>query len=640
MRDHIPRIAFVGQPNSGKSTLFNAIAGFKANTSNFSGTTVEFLETRVKVDGRVVEVVDLPGIYSLATGDLAERETLKYLLSENIDVIVNVIDASLLSRGLELTLQLMELGKPMVIALNMMDEAKRKGIEVDPKKLQKILGIPVVPTIAVHGKGIYTLMQEVFRALKESKPPTIPKCSKPVEKAIEELAKAVTEAGIKYPPRLVAIKLMEGHPEFRKLINNPELIKKAQEFCKKLEDKFGRDCYELIHQERHHTAMKIFEQVAKVKHGGAISMEERIDKVIMHPIFGYILLALVFFGLFYVAFSIGGYIEELVLSPFDALREQLSGLIPARWVPLVDGIVAGIGGGIGIVLPYLVPLIFLMSILEDIGYLARAAFLLDVFMHKIGLHGKSVVPLLVGYGCNVPSIVATRIISSERDRVLTAILAPFVPCSARTTVILALVGYFMGPFWAFMIYVVNIFVVAILGKILSSLTPTPSAGLVMEVPSYKRPSFNITLKKTWTQIKGFITFAWPVLIFSSIFLGLMDLVGITAHLNNWMAPFTEKLLGLPDSLGVTLVFGILRKELTLIMMSQALGTTDFSAVMNHVQMMTFTMFVVFYVPCVSTIAVLWREFNGKIAALSFALHIAVATIIALLTRFLMIAMGF
>ncbi len=640
MTDHIPRIALVGQPNCGKSTLFNAIAGFKAQTSNFAGTTVEFLSSRVKVDGRVVDIVDLPGIYSLATTDLAERETLKYLLSENIDVIINVIDASLLSRGLELTLQLMELEKPMVIALNMVDEAERKGIKIDIAKLEKILGVPVVATIAVHGKGIYTLMKKVFEVLKNWQKPNPPRCSKPVENAIKELAAMVSAQNINLPPRLVAIKLMEGHPEFIKFIGDPQLIEKAKQLCRDLEEEFERDCYEIIHQERHHTAMRIFEQVATVTHGSGVSSEERIDRTVMHPIFGYLILALVFLGMFYVAFSIGGYLEELVLSPFDAFREYLAAHVTSRWLPLIDGLVSGIGGGIGIVLPYLVPLIFLMSLLEDLGYLARAAFLLDVFMHKIGLHGKSVVPLLVGYGCNVPSIVATRIISSERDRVLTALLAPFVPCSARTTVILALVGYFMGPAWALLIYVVNIFVVAILGRILTSLTPTPSAGLVMEVPSYKIPSLSITLKKTWVQIKGFITFAWPVLIFSSLFLGLMDMVGITEHLNLWLAPFTRGLLGLPDKLGVTLIFGILRKELTLIMMAQALGTTDFGAVMSYVQMMTFTMFVVFYVPCVSTIAVLWREFNGKVATTSLVLHLVVATIIALLTRFVMLSIGF
>ncbi len=640
MIDHIPRIALVGQPNCGKSTLFNAIAGFKAQTSNFAGTTVEFLKSRVKVDGRVVEIVDLPGIYSLATNDLAERETLKYLLSEDIDVIINVIDASLLSRGLELTLQLMELGKPMVIALNMMDEAERKGIKIDHRKLEEILGIPVVPVIAVHGKGIYTLMKKVFEVVKSRPEPRIPVCSRPVEEAITHLAELVERSGINFPPRLVAIKLMEGHPEFTKLINRPELVQEAQALCKRLEDELGRSCFELIHQERHHTAMRIFERVATIRHGKDISGDEKIDRIVMHPVAGYLILTLVFFGLFYVAFSVGGYLEELFMAPFDAFRDYIASFVPVFWLPLIDGLVAGIGGGVAIVLPYLVPLIFLMSLLEDLGYLSRAAFLLDVFMHKIGLHGKSVVPLLVGYGCNVPSVVATRIIPSERDRILTALLVPFVPCSARTTVILALVGYFMGPIWALLIYIINIFVVALLGKILSSLTPIPSAGLVMEVPSYKLPSLNITLKKTWVQIKGFITFAWPVLIISSFVLGLMDMFGISNYLNTWMAAFTTGLLGLPEKLGVTLIFGILRKELTIIMMAQALGTTSFSAVMTYTQMMTFTMFVVFYVPCISTIAVLWREFNGKLAATSFALHMIVATIIALITRFIMTAIGF
>ncbi|MDH4198707.1 MAG: ferrous iron transport protein B, partial [Candidatus Aminicenantes bacterium] len=293
-----------------------------------------------------------------------------------------------------------------------------------------------------------------------------------------------------------------------------------------------------------------------------------------------------------------------------------------------------IGGGLAIVLPYFVPLLFLMAVLEDLGYLARAGFLLDAFMHRLGLHGKSVSPFILGFGCNVPAIVSTRMLESQRDRILTSLLIPFIPCSARTTIILALVAFYLGPLWALGFYAFNILLVAVLGWVLSLFFKEPSPGLILEIPSLRLPTVRNVARKTWLQIASFVRFAWPLLIGGSIILSLLTHFGADRLINAALAPLVEKALGLPHELGVTLVFGFLRKELSLIMMLQALGV-DYQSVMTVVtreQLVVFTVFISFFIPCLSTCAILWREIGRKYAVLSVGLSVSVAILLSWLVR--------
>jgi ferrous iron transport protein B len=332
---------------------------------------------------------------------------------------------------------------------------------------------------------------------------------------------------------------------------------------------------------------------------------------------------------------VGNPLEELLLNPISGLRIFLSDQLGTGILfYLLDGLLQGIGGGLAIVLPYLLPLLFLMSLLEDIGYLARVSFLMDTFMHRIGLHGKSVSPFILGFGCNVPAIISTRILESRRDKVITTLLIPFIPCTARTTIILALIAFYLGPVWALGFYVFNIILLGVLGRIISFFYKEPSPGLILEIPSLKIPSPKNIWKKTFFQLKAFVKFAWPVLIAGSVVLGIMQFFRLDRVINVILSPLVEKALGLPQELGVTLVFGFLRKELSLIMMLQALDV-DYHNLMLAItkeQLIVFTVFVSFFIPCLSTVAIIWREVGKKIAFLSMGLNVAVAIVLSLIIR--------
>ena len=634
-----PDIIFLGQPNSGKSTLFNAIAGLKADTSNFPGTTLKHTHSEVNVEGKILNIIDLPGTYSLNPSDEAEKVALAHLFGEKPDLIINIIDASILGRSLELTQELIELGYPMIIALNMIDLAEKKGIMIDVKKLEDILGVPVIPTIATHGRGIKQLLVAAIKTLDEQAACHALGWSRDVEEKIVELEQAIPDDfPIVGNRRFTAVKMIEvSKPFFIQTLKdmNPELKAIRDRVAKDLEDRHGAPAYEVIAAERHHLAMKIFEESSHIVRGTKVDWLERVDDIIMHPFLGYVILLAVFLAFFVVIFQVGNPLEELLLRPVSSLRVFLSTHLNSRVLfYLFDGILQGVGGGVAIVLPYFVPLIFLMSLLEDIGYLARASFLMDTFMHQIGLHGKSVSPFILGFGCNVPAIISTRMLESRRDRILTALLIPFVPCSARTTIILALVAFYLGPFWALGFYVFNILLLGVLGRILAFFFKSPSPGLILEIPSLKIPSLKNIWKKTYFQLSAFVRFAWPVLIAGSIVLALMQFFYMDNVVNVILSPLVDKALGLPQELGVTLVFGFLRKELSLIMMLQALGVNydGLMTVITNQQLIVFTVFVSFFIPCLSTVAIIWKELGKKVAFLSMALNIAVAIVLSVIIR--------
>ena len=638
-RPEVPTVIFIGQPNSGKSTLFNSIAGPKAETSNFPGTSIKHTHSRVNIEGRLLDIVDLPGTYSLCTSDPAEQVVLTHLFSERPDLIVNIVDASTLSRGLELTLELVELGYPTVVALNMVDVAERRGIELDAAKAERLLGLPVVPTIAAHGRGVRELLDRAFDVLDKGQSIKPVRFSDDVETEVARVERLLPPGfPIVSNARFTAIKLIEtaGHacgnflgevePGLREVVNR---AKQA------IEKDRGAPAYEVLSAERHHQAMKLAEEASRILHGRRMTWDKKVDAILMHPFFGYVILAAVFLAFFVIIFKVGSPLETLLLGPFNQLKAALSARLGGGLLfYLAEGLIQGVGGGVAIVLPYFLPLLFLMSALEDFGYLARAGFLLDAFMHRIGLHGKSVSPFILGFGCNVPAIVSTRILESHRDRVLTSLLIPFIPCSARTTIVLALIAFYLGPFWAMGFYAANILVVALVGWVVSRFMKEPSPGLILEIPSLKAPRLSSIVRKTWLQVLSFIKFAWPLLIGGSLVLSLLNYFRADRWINDVLAPLVVKGLGLPHELGVTLVFGFLRKELSLIMMLQALGV-DYQSLMTVIsreQIIVFTVFISFFIPCLSTFVILWKEIGKKWAFISAGLSIAVALTLSWIVR--------
>jgi ferrous iron transport protein B len=639
MKDKHPVVIFLGQPNSGKSTLFNAIAGHKALTSNFPGTSYKHTHSEVNIEGRVLDVVDLPGTYSLNPSEPAEKVVLSHLFQEKPDLVINVVDASILGRSLELTLELLELGLPMIVALNMVDLAEKKGVHVDAEKLEKLLGVKVVPTVASHGRGLKELLEATFFCLDRWNRASAPRWSGDVEAEIEGLA-ARLPAGmvIAGNPRFTAIKLLEANAAFGSEVlaaAEPALASELEQAKKRIEDRRRAPVYEVVAAERHHLALKLFEESSRVRRGKKLSWDQRVDDVIMHPILGYPILGLIFLAFFFLIFKIGGPLEGLLLGPLAGLRSLLTEWLGAGLAfHLADGLIQGIGGGVAIVLPYFVPLLFFMAFLEDLGYLARAGFLLDTFMHRIGLHGKSVSPFILGFGCNVPAVLSTRILESPRDRMITSLLIPLIPCSARTTIILALVAFYLGPAWALGFYFFNILLVALVGRVLSLFFKDPSPGLILEIPSLKAPSLTAMARKTYLELKSFVRFAWPLLVAGSVVLSLLQFLAVDKALNAAFSPFVVHGLGLPKPLGITLIFGFLRKELSLIMMLQALGVQyqDLLTAISREQILVFTVFVSFFIPCLSTFAILWKENGKKTAFLSAGLSLTVAVAASVLVR--------
>jgi ferrous iron transport protein B len=635
------KIAIIGQPNAGKSTIFNSVAGYKSATSNLPGTTVKYTESQIKLNGNIYLLVDFPGTYSLSATNEAEAEVGKYLISGNFDLIINIIDASQLGRSLPLTLELMEIGIPVVIALNMIDEAERKGISIDVDHLSEVLGIPVQSTIASKNLGVRDLFDLAKKMISGRIPPQQKKirCQRDVEEVIGEMENIINlklPISSPYPPRFLAIKLLEDDDYYRDLVmgrNGVYISQKISEYQNRLVDLRGKPQDSVLVLERHAIAMDIYKQVVTL---GAPQRDWRgkIDDIVMHKVLGYFILLGVLIGFFYVVFQMGALIESVLLNGFSYLED----LLPTYFAPdgfvyhFVKSIIWGISGGVAIVLPYLVPFLIGLTLLEDIGYLPRVAYLMDTFMHRIGLHGTSIVPAVLGYGCNVPAVMATRILPSRRDKIIAGVISSIVPCSARSIVILGLVAFYLGPLWAFGIYVLNAIVIAVSGKVLSLLMPEVSPGMVLEIPPYRLPALKVIRKKTWFRIKEFITVAWPILIVGSVILGLLEYFHLDQLINQGFKPFTS-MLKLPAVVGTTLIFGVLRKELALIMLTQAIGTNNVIDVMSTTQILTFTIFVTFYIPCVATMAVLIRELSKKWTLIIMVFTMILATVFAWLVSF-------
>ena len=632
------RFALVGQPNCGKSTLFNQVAGYKAATGNFSGTTVTFTETKVHVLGKVVELVDLPGTYSLLGTNPAERVVLDYLVSNEVDAIINVVDATHLAQGLALTLELLELNRPLVLAINMMDEALRQGLHIDGEGLQQILEIPVLPIIATKGQGVRNVFASAFEIGKDQLKAHRQLYSPDLEEHIFKIKQLITSIELPVGTDALALKLLEGDPALTQQVSTKiqGIENEIQTSVDKLCHITGRQAIWLVSKERHDLALDICNRVL-VETEKRITLRDRLDDYLLHPVFGYIFLVGILFLFFWAVNSIGGLIESPLLQVADFLNEELMAAFAEKGLlaHILSGALQGFTGGLAIVLPYLVPFLIGLGFLEDIGYLPRIAFLMDSLMHRMGLHGKAVVPFILGYGCNVSSVMSTRIMEDKRDRFLAALLSSMVPCSARMAVIFGLAAFYLGPAYGVGIYILNIIVIAATGRIISHFLPEESPGLILEMPVYRLPTLRTVSAKAWLRIREFIIEAWPLLIVGSVILAVMNYYNLSQITDQLFRPITW-ILGLPAQVGTPLIFGILRKELSLVMLGQALGSMNFNQVLSDLQMLTYTIFVVFYVPCLATLIALHKELGTKKTAAVAGITLLVAIAVALLVKLLML----
>ncbi|MCL7395154.1 MAG: ferrous iron transport protein B [Thaumarchaeota archaeon] len=611
------RIALAGNTNVGKSVIFNYLTGLHQHIGNWPGKTVEKAEGTLHFKGYTIDIIDLPGIYSLSTYSIEEQISREYITVEKPDVVINVVDASVLERNLYFTLQLMELNVPLVLALNQVDMAKKKGIEIDVEKLEKLLGIPVVPTVAIKGIGIFKLLERAVEiAEKRETPKMVVKFGKEVEDGIAKLVKMLEGVHCRYPPRYVAIRLLEGDEELEKEIErlNPEVVATAKKISKELEELHGHSCSTVIMAERYEIAGRIAREVQKLSSSTKPRLEERLHNLTTHKIAGYVIMILSLLAIFYSIFTTGGYLSEFLNELFYVTEPLFYELFGTGTIgKLMWSVMEGVIAGITIALPYIVPFYIVLYFLEDSGYLSRIAFLMDNIMHKIGLHGKAIIPLILGYGCNVPACLGCRIMETERERLLAVFVTTLVPCAARTVIILGLVGKYLGIEYALALYIFNLAIIFALGRLAFKVLPGEPTALIMEMHDYRWPHLKTVLKQTWFRLLEFIKIAFPLIILGSFTIKLIEVFGLLEPIALALSPVTVTWLGLPLITGIALIFGVLRKELTLIMLATLFGTTNFAEVpgFGPIQMIVFTIVTMFYIPCISTIAALIKEIGWK-----------------------------
>ena len=623
-------VALAGNANVGKSVIFNELTGLHQHVGNWPGKTVERAEGSLVFRGHTIDVIDLPGIYSLSTYSIEELVSREYIAVEKPDVLVNVVDASTLERNLFFTLQLMELSPRMVIALNQIDVAEKKGINVDAERLTAELGVPVVPTVAVKGRGLEELMSAVVEVAHHGEPVTPLSYGGEVEERIRELTIELQGLKVPYPAKWLAIKLIEGDEEVEKLVfdEKPSLMEAVEKVSEEIAAIHGHDAPSVLASERYAIASRIADASSFLfePEGG---LGGWLAELTAHPILGYVFMFAVILGVFYSIFTFGDYAIGLLESFFGVLKNAYNlwlGIGPVQsfvWDGLVEGIVAGVT----IALPYIVPFYLALSILEDSGYLARIAYLMDSAMHRIGLHGKGFIPMMLGFGCSVPATLGCRIMETERERIICAFAATLIPCAARSVVIMGLVAEFVGFEWAIALYLMDFALVFLLGRVAFKALPGEPMGLIMEMPPYRMPSLNTTLRRSWIRMEHFVKEAFPVMVAGNLAIQLAGMAGLLGVVQWILRPVTVGWLGLPEAVGVILIFGVLRKELTLILLASLIGTADFALVLTPVQMFVFAFVVMVYVPCIATIGALVKEFGYRKAAAMSLIEIGLAIVL-------------
>jgi ferrous iron transport protein B len=681
-------IALAGNPNVGKSVIFNQLTGLSQTIGNWPGKTVEKMEGHLDFRGYHFNIVDLPGIYSLSTYSIEEIVSREFIVSEDVDVIINVIDATNLERNLFFTFQLLELNVPMILAINQMDILHKRNMDIDFKKLETIIKLPVMPLVAIHGVGVHQLLEKAidmvgshhsrfhhneYRGKREEhhqrhyhqrhyvnkkeksnqvlrKEFNFPELfeilsfGKEVENNIKKLTDYInTTKDIfthnHYPSRFLAIKLLENDEEIKKLFlsyePNSKITHIADNLRLELEEVHGEDINTIISSEIYNNINKITQQVLILKTGKQakkMSLADKIDHITTHSVFGYVILILAIFGIYIFTFSIGNFLGELLDNSFSGWTKGIYSLFGANTLLVKifwDGAMGGFIGAVGGVLVYVVPFFFIIEILQDSGYLPRAAFLMDRIMHTIGVHGKTIIPMILGFGCNVPACAGCRIMETEREKKISIVLTSLIPCAATIAVVTGLVGRYLGFGVVVVLFIINFSVILIVGRILNKIMPGTCTELIMEMHEYRMPNYNVIAKQTWLRTKEFVFRALPIIVILGIILEILLIFNALEPVNLVLYPISVLWLGLPAAAGIFLIYGILRKELTLVLLAlfaENLGLTV-AQLLTPIQMIVFSLVTMLYIPCFATIIIIAKQTNWKYALKISIMEIAIALLI-------------
>lgn len=648
------RIALVGNPNSGKTTLFNDLTGAAQYVGNWPGVTVEKKEGRIKFNKDVI-VTDLPGIYSLSPYTMEEVVSRNYILEERPDVIINLVDASNIERNLYLTTQILELGVPVVIALNMMDVIEKRGDKINVANISKKLGVPVLEMSALRSKGVKEVVEKAIEVSKDKKavPSGIP-MGATLEKNIEELSSLIADKVDPAQKRWYAIKLLERDKDMLSRHSfSQEVLSVSSTKKEQLEKELDDDMESIVTNERYQYITALMsETVKKMKAGETTS--DKIDKIVTNRFLALPIFVAVMFFIYYISISTLGtmgtdYVNDVVFGE-NGIPGAISGFLESVGVnPLlhsliVDGIIGGVGAVLGFV-PQIVVLYLLLAALEDFGYMARIAFIMDRIFRKFGLSGKSFIPMLIGTGCSIPGIMGTRTIEDEKDRRMTIIVTSFMPCSAKLPII-ALVSYalFGGEWWVapvtYFACILGIIVSGIMLKKTKVFSGDP-APFIMELPAYHVPSIKNVLLHTWERVKGFVIKAGTVILLATVVLWVLmrftpsfELIefeeagekSILAIIGTAIAPIFKPLGFGSWEATIATFTGIIAKEqlVSTFGLMTKLGEVDPEAVAENAELLavtagmftsvgafSFLLFNLFCTPCVAAVGAISREMNSK-----------------------------
>ena len=651
-----PRVALIGQARAGKSRIFRAASSTAVRHERLAGVGPAYEECQVEVGLDQISLVDLPAIDSFHALKGDTPVVLKYLLWGDRwpaiahhethqpessfaapDVLLLVMDATALERDLELALELAQLGKPMVVALNRMDEARTKRLFINVRALAEKLGVAVIPTVAHMGIGLADLFAAVARAAREKRAPTPQPPSPHIAAQLAPIAAVASQADVTQaflvPTTFLAMQLAENDDYFFDELRCHFPFRHAALLAARdtADGALPRPLADEIHADRHHRAALLYEAVTRPGGGEKLPHWQRwADELFLHPRWGFAGTLAIFALVLFFVFEVSAFLDSLTVARLIAWAEpwqptELTGILGRA---VLDGAI----GLLGIVIPYMIPLVLLLVFLEESGIMHRVAFVVDRGFHQLGLHGGVALPFLMGLGCNVPALAATAAVTHGRDRTVAALLITFLPCSARSAILLALGGKYLGGFGVFCLFMLAPIVVSLIGKLLKRRYPETTPGIIQEIPPYALPTLRVLLANTWDRSRDIVTIVLPLLVAGSIVLALLAHFGADDWVNLALTPITAGWLGLPAVLGVPILFGVLRKELSLLMVFQALGTQELEGVLDTTQIATFLVFLTFYVPCVSTFAMMLKLLGRREAAFSVALSVGAALIVAMAVR--------